>query len=639
VPWCHIVAFIFGQISFMKNRLLKVYTLFLFPICISISNAQNTVPVPVHFDNAVAKNYRTHIGKPGPAYFTNFAHYNFKATLDVANAGVRANGTIKYFNKSNDTLHQLGFKLLQNVHLPTTQRQVAVTPEYLTNGIILTQTSINNQEHKLQADPGNATNGTIILNKPVMPNDSVEISLAWHYKLNRVDDDIREGVVDSNAFFVAYWYPQIAVYSERGWDKTPHAEQAEFFNGFANYDVSITVPEQYMVLATGALQNANEVYTESVAGRIEEAATNDDINLCILKPDIVNKQITQPKANTWHFKADSVTDFAWGTSNHYLLDAASIMVDSITKRRVVIQVAYDTTAKNYSDVCDWSQKALAYLSFKMPGVAYPYSNLSVFQGHSFMEYPMMVNDADDTDTNNAQSTTLHEIAHAYMPFLLGIDESRYAFMDEGWVTFFELMGNTYCFKQKDGQILWKNFYCKGKRAESITPIMVNSFELSESYGFNAYGKPALAYYTLYQYLGETKFKQALQHYINVWRNKHPLPLDFFNAINQSCNMNLNWLYNNWFYEFNYFDLSISTVKIAAKAVVVTVENKGGKMMPFELVYTFEDGTTKTSNHSCAVWKLGRKSIVTQAFTKKIKQVHINTGVYPDAVIENNIWNQ
>ncbi|HQV01136.1 MAG TPA: hypothetical protein PLO59_08245, partial [Bacteroidia bacterium] len=331
-------------------------------------SAQNNLPIPKHFDEAVINNFRTHKGVPGSAYFTNYAHYKMDVKLDINQASVFANGIIRYFNASADTLHKLSFKLIQNVHQPVAQRQVTVNNDYLTNGINITQTTVNGMPHTLHADPGNITNGTLILDRPLLPHDSLTITLKWHYQLNRVTDDIREGVVDSNSFFVAYWYPQIAVYNERRWDKTPHTEQAEFFNEFANYDVSITVPQNYLVVATGTLQNANEVYTESIAGRIEEAATNDDINLCVLKFDIDNKQVTQPKENTWHFLADSVTDFAWGTSNHYLLDAASIMVDSITKRRVLIQVAYDTSAKNYSDVCFWSQQALSYLSFQMPAV-------------------------------------------------------------------------------------------------------------------------------------------------------------------------------------------------------------------------------------------------------------------------------
>lgn len=608
----------------------------------TINAQKNQLPATVNFLKAVQNETRTLNGLPGKKHWTNFADNKLTVEIIPQTASVKGSGTITYFNNSPDTLKGINFKLIQNIHVPTAARNGGVDTAFLTKGMQVDYMTINGENipwnNVVVNANDNPTNNYVVLPNPIMPHASATIKTAWHYQINKTLADAREGMLDSNSFFIAYWYPRVSVYDDiNGWDKIPHNNNAEFYNGFGNYDVTIKVPQDYIVLATGTLQNANEVYQEAIADRLEEANNNDDINLCILINDIKNKTIKRADASTWHFKADSVCDFAFGISNHYVLDAASVMVDSVTKRRVSIQVAYDTAATNYENVCEWSQQALKYLSFDLPGYAFPYQNISVFQGHSFMEYPMMVNDHDDDNDLDAQSTTLHEIAHTYFPFYLGINESSYSFMDEGLVTFLELMGNTHCYNQKDGDQLWANYYCRGNRGAINTPMMVKSYQLIDDYSFNAYGKPALAYYTLYHYLGDAKFKNCLKHYITIWSGNYPMPYDFFNLFSAESKTDLNWFWKNWFYDFNYFDLAIKGIKALGTGYTVTVENTGGKAVPVTLEILFADGTTSTIQKKCDVWKTQNSILVTTATSKKIKQVRLLNGIYPDADSANNLF--
>ncbi|MEO8151205.1 MAG: M1 family metallopeptidase [Bacteroidia bacterium] len=603
----------------------------------------NELPLSKNYREALKKETRSTDGKPGKNYWTNFSDYKMNVEVQPKSATVKGSGVMTYYNNSPDTLRSLNFKLIQNVHVTTAPRNADVDSLYNTSGMQIDKMSINDKQVQWNNaevnSKENPTNYKLKLEQPLLPKSKVTINAEWHYQLSKTKGDAREDMLDSNSFFIAYWYPRVSVYDDvEGWDRTPHNEQAEFYNGFGNYDVTIKVPANYLVLATGDLKNPNDAYSESVAGRIDEATNNDDINLCVLMDDIKRKTITLPNEfNTWHFTADTVPDFAFGISNHYLMNAASAVVDSVSNRRVLIQTAYDTTATNYRDVCSWAQQALKFLSFDLPGVAFPYSKISVFQGHSFMEYPMMVNDMDDADTADAQSTTLHEIAHTYFPFYMGINETRYGFMDEGWAAFFELTGSTRCYKQKDGEKYWADFYCKYGRGASATPMMVNSYELSDNYNFNCYGKPALAYYTLMNYLGEEKFKTCLHEYINRWHTKHPEPYDFFYTFNNVSKQDLNWFWNNWFFQFNYFDVGIKSVKATGNNYTIILENIGGMAVPVNLKITFADGTTTTLTQKCDVWKNKKSITIQKTFAKKIKQIALENGIYPDVDKENDLF--
>jgi hypothetical protein len=626
----------------MKVKFTPLILVLFIAAPISVFSQSNNLPVTKNYLKAIKNETRTINGLPGKKYWTNFSNYKMEVEIIPQTKTLMGSAIVTYYNNSPDTLKELNFKLIQNVHVPTASRNDVVDMGFFTKGMQLDTFKINNEQVEWNNEEVNAsdnpTNNLVALKNPLLPAASLTINMVWHYEINQSIADAREGLLDTTSFFIAYWYPRISVYDDvEGWDKIPHNGSAEFYNGFGNYDITVKVPQDYIVIATGDLLNPNEVYTEPVANRLDEANNNDDVNLCILLNDIKNKTIKLADAAAWHFKADSVCDFAFGISNHYLLDAASVMVDSVSKRRISIQVAYDTAATNYEDVCEWSQKAVKFLSFDLPGYTYPYNKLSVFQGHTFMEYPMMVNDHDDADDLDAQSTTLHEIAHTYFPFLMGINETRYSFMDEGWAAFLELMGNTRCYGQKDGEQLWANYYCRNARGAINTPLMVKSYELTDDYGFNSYGKPALGYYTLFNFIGEAKFKKCIKQYINIWKNKHPIPYDFFNVFNAESKTDLNWFWNNWFYEFNYFDLAVKGVKATGNTYTITIENHGGKAIPVTVEVLYADGTTSTITQKCDVWKSKKVSAITTSSVKKIKQVKLLNGIYPDADSTNNLY--
>ena len=232
----------------------------------------------------------------------------------------------------------------------------------------------------------------------------------------------------------------------------------------------------------------------------------------------------------------------------------------------------------------FGRHALDWLSHNWPGVPYPYEKATVVQGLAGMEYPMMVNDESYPDTIFSRFVVEHEIAHTWFPFYMGINESRYAMMDEGWATAFEHLIGTADLGKDAAVGAFQQFRVNGwiNNPSSLEdlPIVTPADGLSaNAYGDNAYGKPALGYLALKDMLGDVEFGKALHAFIDRWHGKHPIPWDFFNSVNDFTGRNLNWFWNSWYFSNNYIDLGITGVAKAGGGYSVTIDNVGGIPAP------------------------------------------------------------
>ncbi|WP_245552019.1 M1 family aminopeptidase [Chitinophaga pinensis] len=378
---------------------------------------------------------------------------------------------------------------------------------------------------------------------------------------------------------------------------------------------------------------------------MKDSYTADQLMHIASKEEMSSGKVTQQKDwNTWKFTAAHIADVTFGTSNHYVWDASSVVVDSSTGRRTSVQAAYDDAAEDFHHSVDFSRYALDWFSRNWPGIPYPFPTMTAFQGFADMEYPMMVNDATvGKQLGFAQLVQDHEIAHTYFPFYMGINESRYAFMDEGWATTFEyLIGIAEKGKaaaDKFYQLFRVRSYINDASAEEDQPIISQSHQLSGvGYGNNAYGKPSLAYLALKDLLGDQAFRKSLHAYMNNWNGKHPMPWDFFNSINTASGQDLNWFWNNWFFSNNYIDLQLTDVKTKKDNAELTIMNNGGFAIPFDVVVTFEDGSSKTVHQTPAVWKNGGKRItVNVQVNKSVSAVKLDGIIYMDYTPADNEW--
>lgn len=621
----------------MKKRFLQ------FALIAFVLFAQDTIAQELYMPRNIKKAYengtRSKDGKTGVNYWQNRGKYNMEISVDPKTRSVSGTETIIYENNSKDTLRNLVIRFVNNLHKPTSSRGSDVSSDFLSDGLTITSLKIENEVYKEDAKNW-GTVGNVKLQKPILPHSKTTINIEWNYPLSK--ESGREGQIDETTFFVAYSYPRVSVFDDyNGWDRLPHTDRQEFYNDFNDYVFSVKAPKNYVVYATGDLLNPDEVLQPEFASRLKKSYTTNEIlhiaNEQEMKSGIVTKQYDW---NVWKFEAKNITDVCFGLSDHYLWDASSVIVDKKTNRRASIQAAYDIKGTDFVNSVKNNQYALDWFSNNWPGVPYPFSKMTAFQGFADMEYPMMCNDSQMGDPVFAQLVQDHEVAHTYFPFYMGINETRYAFMDEGWATTFEYLIGIAEHGKEAADNFYKEFrvkhYINDRSSEEDQPIITMSTQVSGAgYGNNSYGKASLSYLALKDLLGDDLFKKALHDYMNTWNGKHPIPWDYFNSFNTSTGKNLNWFFNNWFFTNNYLDIAVKG--ISADKKMITVENIGGFAIPFDVVITYADKSKVILHQTPVIWEKNQKTAkIILKSTKKILQIQLDGGIFMDATPENNV---
>ncbi|URM36839.1 M1 family metallopeptidase [Flavobacterium anhuiense] len=621
----------------MKKRFLQ------FALIAFVLFAQDTIAQELYMPRNIKKAYengtRSKDGKPGVNYWQNRGKYNMEISVDPKTRLVSGTETIIYENNSKDTLRNLVIRFVNNLHKPTSSRGSDVSSDFLSDGLTITSLKIENEVYKEDAKNW-GTVGNVKLQKPILPHSKTTINIEWNYPLSK--ESGREGQIDETTFFVAYSYPRVSVFDDyNGWDRLPHTDRQEFYNDFNDYVFSVKAPKNYVVYATGDLLNPDEVLQPEFASRLKKSYTTNEIlhiaNEQEMKSGIVTKQYDW---NVWKFEAKNITDVCFGLSDHYLWDASSVIVDKKTNRRASIQAAYDIKGTDFVNSVKNNQYALDWFSNNWPGIPYPFSKMTAFQGFADMEYPMMCNDSQMGDPVFAQLVQDHEVAHTYFPFYMGINETRYAFMDEGWATTFEYLIGIAEHGKEAADNFYKEFrvkhYINDRSSEEDQPIITMSTQVSGAgYGNNSYGKASLSYLALKDLLGDDLFKKALHDYMDTWNGKHPIPWDYFNSFNTSTGKNLNWFFNNWFFTNNYLDIAVKG--ISADKKMITVENIGGFAIPFDVVITYADKSKVILHQTPAIWEKNQKTAkIILKSTKKILQIQLDGGIFMDATPENNV---
>ena len=600
--------------------------------------------MPRNIKRAVEKGTRTVSGQPGRNYWQNKGVYDIHVTVKPDSRSVAGEEMIQYTNNSPDTLNAIALRFVNNLHKPTAPRSHMTSPDFLDKGLEITKLAIGGQQYGVNS-AAMGTVGAIRLQSPILPHQTVELAIEWNYPLSK--ESGREGQIDSTTFYVAYSYPRLSVYDDyNGWDMLDHSDRQEFYNDFNDYNLAVSVPNNYIVYATGDLLNPKEVLNEAFAERLQKSYTSDEVMHVANFQEVTSGKVTKQNAwNTWKFKADHIPDMCFAVSKNYVWDAASVVVDPKTGRRASVQAAFNDTAKDFHHFVEWSQNSLSYFSTKWPGVPYPYSKMTSFQGYADMEYPMMVNDGTTPDFKFSQMVQDHEIAHTYFPFYMGINETRYAYMDEGWATTFEYLIGIDEFGKAHADSVYKMFrvasYIHNPAAEDDQPIISMSNQVSGAgYGHNSYGKASLSYLALKDLLGDALFKKALHYYMDTWKGKHPIPWDFFGCMNEGSGQNLNWFFRNWFFTNNYIDIKLSNVEKQGNTYALTIDNPGGFAIPFDIVVTYADGSTSTKHQTPGTWKENEAQQIMKITTKKqIAKIVLDGNLFMDYTPADNIWSK
>ena len=616
--------------------------------------------MPREIKQAYANGTRSADGKPGPNYWQNSARHSMRITLNPPSRRVQGEQEIVYVNHSPDPLPKLVFRLYMDAHHPQALREKPMHDKFLTDGVTVESFEIDGKAMRWDdpADPlarenlPGLTTHAVTLATPIAPKGSVRIRMRWHYDLV-ADKGWKEGAVDETTYFLAYFFPRVTNYNDYGgWDGSPFTLGREFNNDFADFDVEVDVPRDYVVWATGTLQNADEVLQPTVARKLAASFTSDQVATLAASGDARAGKVTaRGDRLRWKWRAEHVPDFAIALSNHYRWDAASVVVDPSTGRRASVQAAYADSATDFRPMVEMARQALAFGSTAYPGVPYPYPKTTIVLGSADEEYPMMVNDGSNLGDAFAASlpegaytgfVATHELLHSWFPFYMGINERRYPFMDEGWTTAFEYLRNREVMGVPTADALFKAFRSaplalplSGMDLPIITPHDA-LFGQGVAFAFNPYGKAALGYLALRDLMGDAAFKQALHRFMADWHGKRPLPWDMFNSFNHAGSGDHTWFFRNWFFSHNYMDLAVDGLATGGNALVV--RNHGGAAMPFDLALAYTDGSSERVHRTPAAWRADPRRVeVPIAAGKTLKSASLDTGIYPDANPADNTW--
>ncbi|MET3114062.1 hypothetical protein AAKU52_001795 [Pedobacter sp. CG_S7] len=600
--------------------------------------AQQVLQLPSEIQNAYTKGTRNLNGKPGSSYWQNTADYEIKASFDPGTRLLKGNIEIDYVNNSPDTLKQIWFKLYPNLYKKGVARKAKINERDLGDGLQISTFKIGSQMISAKARVIAGTNMSVAI-APMAPGKSVKVNISYSYVLNK-GSHVRTGQVDEGSYFIAYFFPRIAVYDDiDGWNKYPYSGDEEFYNDFCVFKAELTVPKDYVVWATGDLLNATHVFQKEIVDRIQLAESSDEVVDVITKEDLENKNVTKGKQlNTWKFEANHVTDFVFAISDHYLWKSSSLVVDSATLRRTRVDAAFHPDHKDYYEVISFARKTVHAMSHTFPKWPFPYSHETIFDGLDQMEYPMMVNDNPVNKREDAITLTVHEIFHTMFPFYMGTNETKYAWMDEGWATIGEwLIAPMIDTNLIDLYGVAQTGATSGSKNDS--PIITKTTALKGIGIFtSSYPKPGMGYLFIKDYLGDSLFTKALHHYIEQWQGKHPMPYDFFNSMNEGSGKNLNWFWQRWFFEDGVTDLAIAAVDNNEHGYAIKIKNKSAKHLPVDLQLEFSDGTFSKIHKTIGVWESGEDMITIQVLAaKSLKSVILGSSHVPDKDLSDNTF--
>ena len=601
------------------------------------SSLFSQITYPLNYRDAISKGSRTEKGVAGENYWINKAGYSITADFNPSTRILSGKADITYFNNSPDSLHEIVLKVYHDFYREGNARDFEINPDAINEGVKIKTIGLDGKlfspEEYDSLVSRSGTIRTVKLKEALLPESRINIFIEWEYEVS-VLAPVRNGAYSDFDFFIGYWYPQIAVYDDiDGWDKLKYTGITETYNDFNDYQVEISVPDDFIIWATGSLQNPEELLQEKYLRRYKNSLTSDDLVKIISEED-TGKEITYKNGkNIWKFSAQAVPDFAFALSNRYYWDQKSVVVDD-KGRRVVVSAAYNPESEDFYLVADIAAKSVKYFSDEMPGIPFPWPEVTVFNGRGGMEYPMMVNDGSSSRMSGTVYVTSHEIAHTYFPFYTGTNERKFAWMDEGWAVFLPYGIQAELAEGFDPMKRNAGIYNTWAATEFDVPPMVLSWFLrSRAYRNPSYNRSASAYQVLENILGRGKFLECLRGYIHEWKGKHPQPYDFFNYFSSLSGKELSWFWKPWFFEFKYPDLSLKLIEINGKKTV-EVLNEGGLPLPV-ILKIFYDDKNEVIKKDASVWNNRKKLAFELEKGAVIQKIILDNPHFPDYNGQNN----
>ena len=601
---------------------------------------------------------RTASGNPGVGYWQNTADYQIEATLDDVAHTLSGKVTLTYTNNSPEQLDFIWMQMEQN-RFREDSRGTLTTPvqgnRY--SGDVDGGYDISSVQAKVGSKAAvsskhiiSDTRMQVWFTEPVpAKGGKATVSMNFTYKIPQkgMDRMGRLQVEDGWIYAMAQWYPKVAVFDEvEGWNVEPYLGAGEFYLEYGNFDYKITVPFDHIVVGSGLLMNPKDVLSKELQNRLAKASASDETVYLISPDEIKNTQLTRPKQDgmvTWHFSIKNSRDVAFASSRAFIWDAAKINLPS--GKTALAQSVYPKESDGqeaWSRSTEYSKASIEHYS-KM-WYEFPYATASnVAAEIGGMEYPGLNFCHYNSKGAGLWGVTDHEFGHNWFPMIVGSNERRYAWMDEGFNTFINHYSSNAFNNGEFPSTLnqtrrYINYFLNENREGIDTyPDVANAGNL----GMIAYNKPGMGLLMLREYiLGPERFDNAFKSYIKAWAFKHPLPTDFFNHMENVAGETLSWFWKGWFYGTGNIDLGINSVIPYGGNYLAIITNKGDFPMPVLLEFTYEDDSKERVMLPVEIWQRGDTWNHMIKSTKAIKSVVIDPDkILPDINLGNDSWPQ
>ena len=559
--------------------------------------------------------YRNASGAPGHEYWQQQADYQIDVSLDEKKRRITGSESVTYTNNAPDSLRYLWLQLDQNIFRKDSIKEVATDfggigrrgpatsapsggdPAKLSMEELRRQQSMDDNEYGYQI--GSVTNGSgaklpytivgtmmrIDLPQPLRPGQSMNFKIDFAYNMVEEDaisarsgyehfpDDEREG--GNDIFLVAQWFPRMVAYSDyEGWHNKEFLGRGEFTLEFGDYDVSITVPNDHIVAATGELQNSGSVLTGPQRNRLRDARDAERPVFVVTPEEALANESSDPTGTkTWKFRSENTRDFAWASSRKFAWDAQGHHQPGAEHETVMAMSFYPKEGGELWEKFSTAAVIHTLDVYSRFSFDYPYPTAQSVNGPvGGMEYPMITFNGPRTELQDDGSRTwtlsekefligvvIHEVGHGYFPMIVNSDERQWTWMDEGLNSFLDSVAGY----EWDPEINWNRSLPRDlisyMTSSNQVPIMTNSDSVL-NLGSNAYGKPSAALHMLRDtILGRDLFDFAFREYSQQWKFKRPTPADFFRTMEEASGVDLDWFWRGWFYTTDHVDISLDSV--------------------------------------------------------------------------------
>ena len=630
-------------------------------------------PAPLPAPNEI----RRADGGRGRAYWQQRVYYAIKVSLDTSEKRISGSVAIGYTNNSPDTLRYVWLQLDQNLFQPSSTGSLLYSSDSLFGGAgfkggfeIETATQCVQQagqrgrggarSRRTRAASRNASRSDsaprprcpsvslrtrvddtmmyMDLVRPIPPGGATQFDLT--YAFNIPEHGAHRMGRDGSLYQIGQWYPRMAVYDDvSGWNTDQYLGQGEFYLEYGTIDYEVTLPPGYIVAGTGVLVNPAEVLTDTQRQRLAAAAASDTVVPILTEPELRSGAARPQGADslTWRFHAENVRDVAWAASPEYLWDASRWS-------GVLVHAYYRPSAlETWKDAARMSRYSIEEYSTRL--LRYPYPQISAVEGPvSGMEYPMLAMESRAENSEALFRALTHGIGHSWYPMIVGSNERRHAWMDEGFTTFINTFAEEVFWKRDDSAARFheRQLVTRADAMPTAQPIMTpaNRYKTSASFLTIAYVKPAVALLALRnKVLDSSVFDSGFREYTRRWAFKHPQPADFFRTIEDVSGRDLSWFWRGFFFTTAALDQAVDGVKREAGGPTqVILANLGDAVMPVELLLTYDDETTGRIKLPVEIWYLGNRYIHEDHTGKTVVRATVNPdGTFPDALTRNDFW--